>query len=77
MRLTWGSPEQARIWHVAAIVLGENGYYVVDDVSMIYLNDESRDVDSRLSEYLSTALVGLGTRRKRLDEFTRRNWLSA
>jgi hypothetical protein len=48
VRLTWGSPKRPRIWHVAAIVLWENGHFVVDDV--IYLNDESRDVDSRLSE---------------------------
>jgi len=40
VRLTWGSPERARIWQVAAIVLGENGHFVVDDV--IYNLSERR-----------------------------------
>jgi hypothetical protein len=73
-----GSPERARIWQVAAIVLRENGHSVVDDVSIG--NDESRElIPGYRSIYQrdATALVGLGTGRKRLDEFTRRNWLSA
>jgi hypothetical protein len=40
------------IWHVAPIALPENGHFVVDDV--IYLKDEGRDVESRLSEYVDT-----------------------
>ena len=64
VRLTWGL--RPLIWQVAAIVVRENGRFVVDDV--VYLKDENRDVDSRLSEYLSagcdgTRWVGRGDRR--------------
>jgi hypothetical protein len=68
VRLTWGSPpEPLEIWQVAAVVVRQNGHFVVDDV--IYLKDESRDVDSRLSEYLSAGCdgprwVGHGKQRK-------------
>ncbi len=56
VRLTWGLPESPLIWHVAAIVVLEDSHFVVDDV--IYLKDENRDVDSRLSEYLSAGCDG-------------------
>jgi hypothetical protein len=56
VRLTWGSPASPWIWRVAAIAVLEDGHFVVDDV--IYLKDENRDVDSRLSEYLSSGCDG-------------------
>jgi len=58
VRLTWGSPPKRpwMIWRVAAIVLRENGRFVVDDV--IYLKDKSRDVEWRLSGYLSAGCNG-------------------
>jgi hypothetical protein len=56
VRLTWGPPERPWIWRVAAIVLRENSHFAVDDV--IYLKDESRDIESRLSEYLSAGCDG-------------------
>ena len=57
VRLTWGTPpERPLIWRVAAIVVREDGHFAVDDV--IYLKDESRVVDSRLSEYLSAGCDG-------------------
>jgi hypothetical protein len=56
LRLTWGAPASPWIWRVAAIVILEDGHFVVDDV--IYLKDENRDVDSRLSEYLSAGCDG-------------------
>ena len=52
VRLTWGPSESPWIWHVAAIVVRENGHFVVDDV--IYLKDKDRDDESSLSEYLSS-----------------------
>jgi hypothetical protein len=67
VRLTRGAaPENPLIWRVAAVVVPESGRFVVDDV--IYLKDEARDVDSRLSEYLSAGCdgarwVGYGGRR--------------
>jgi hypothetical protein len=69
LRLTWGSPPGPTLtWHVAAIVLQENGHFVVDDV--IYLRDKGRDVESRLSEYLSAGCDGprwVGYRERRDD----------
>src|SRR5208337_2903967 len=56
VRLTWGSPTNPWLWRVAAIVVPEDDRFVVDDV--IYLKDENRDVDSRLSEYLSAGCDG-------------------
>ena len=56
VRLTWGAPASPWIWRVAPIVVRENDRFVVDDV--IYLKDENRDVDSRLSEYLSAGCDG-------------------
>jgi hypothetical protein len=70
VRLTWGSPPKRpwMIWHVAAIVVRENGHFVVDDV--IYLKDERQEVDSRLSEGLSAGCDGprwVGDGEKRND----------
>ena len=56
VRLTWGAPASPWIWRVAAIMVLEGGHFVVDD--LIYLRDENRDVDSRLSEYLSAGCDG-------------------
>jgi hypothetical protein len=71
VRLTWGSPSNPWIWRVAVIVVRENGHFVVDDV--IYLKDENRDVESRLSEYLSAGCdgprwVGRGKQQVDLEE---------
>jgi hypothetical protein len=55
-------PERSWTWHVAAVVMRENGHYVVDDV--VYINDsvydnvESKPADRRLSEYLSAGCNG-------------------
>jgi hypothetical protein len=52
LRLTWEKlPAPKWMWQVAAIVIREDDHFVVDDV--IYLKDENRLVESRLSEYLS------------------------
>jgi hypothetical protein len=56
VRLTGGVPEDPLIWHVAALVVRGNGRFVVDDV--IYLKDETRDVESRLSEALTLGCDG-------------------
>jgi len=56
VRLTWGSPASPWIWHVAAIVIQENGQFVVEDV--IYLKDKDRNDESSLSEYLSSGCDG-------------------
>jgi hypothetical protein len=63
VKLTWENPpERPWTWRVAAIVLGENGHYVIDDV--IYINDntydnpEDRPADRRLSEYLAAGCNG-------------------
>jgi hypothetical protein len=44
------------VWHAAAIVVRESDHFVLDDV--IYLKDENRDIESRLSEYLSAGCDG-------------------
>jgi hypothetical protein len=69
VKLTYNepSPYSPWIWHVAAVVIQENGQYVVDDV--IYLNDEKRSADERLSERLSAGCdgprwVGYGNQQK-------------
>jgi hypothetical protein len=54
--LTWGPSQRPLIWQVAAVVVRENGQFVIDDV--IYLKDETRDVESRLSKYLSAGCDG-------------------
>lgn len=57
VRLTWGAPpERPETWRVAAIVVRENSHLVLDDV--IYLKDEGRPVESRLSQYLSYGCDG-------------------
>jgi hypothetical protein len=56
VRLAWGDPGKLWIWRVAAVVVRENGRFVVDDV--IYLKDKDRDDESRLSEYLSSGCDG-------------------
>jgi len=44
------------IWRVAAVVVQEDGNLVVDDV--IYLKDQNREADVRLSAYLSLGCDG-------------------
>jgi len=57
VRLTHDEPgENTWTWRVAAIVVQENGHFVVDDV--IRLKDRLQDVDVRLSEYLSQGCDG-------------------
>ena len=56
VRLTRGVPQSPLVWRVAAVVLRENGHFVVDDI--IYLKDETRNVESRLSEALSLGCDG-------------------
>jgi hypothetical protein len=59
LRLALGStPADTETWHIAVIVLRENGRLVVDNV--IYLKDEKDEsgVDYRLSEYLSYGCDG-------------------
>lgn len=63
VKLTAGNtPERTWRWRVAAVVLSENGHYLVDDV--IYINDsvydkiEEKPADRRLSEYLSAGCDG-------------------
>ena len=55
VRLTLEKPPP-EIWQVAAVMVQENGHFVVDDV--IYLNDENRLVELRLSEYLFAGCDG-------------------
>jgi len=57
------------IWRVAAVIVQENGHFVVDDV--IYLKDENRLAESRLSEYLSAGCDGprwVGNRKQPTDQ---------
>jgi hypothetical protein len=57
VRLTWGSPSKPWIWRVLAVVVQEDGHFVVDDV--IFLKDENLDdVESRLSETLASGCDG-------------------
>ena len=57
VRLTRGvPPEDTDVWHVEAIVIREDGHFVVDDV--IYVRDRPQGVDVRLSEYLSQGCDG-------------------
>ena len=55
VRLTWGSSVNPWMWHVAPILIREEGHFVVDDV--IYLKDDHED-ESRLSEWLSAGCDG-------------------
>jgi len=50
VRLTEGPREKPWHWEVAAIVIRENGRFVIDDV--IFLKDKDFDTESRLSEIL-------------------------
>jgi len=69
VRLTWGSPAEPWIWHVAAIAVQENGHFVIDDV--IFLKEEKTGEDeSRLSEILTAGCNGprwIGYRDQRSD----------
>jgi len=58
VKLTYNEPPPYGpwIWHVAAVVMQENGRYVVDDV--IYLRDERRSTEEQLSERLSAGCEG-------------------
>jgi hypothetical protein len=49
-------PYSPWIWHVAAVVIQESGHYVVDDV--IYLKEEGRSTEARLSERLAAGCDG-------------------
>ena len=66
VKLTWGTaPDKPLIWYVAAIVVRENGRPVVKD--LLFLKDDDREVDSRLSDVLAVGCdgprwVGEGTR---------------
>jgi hypothetical protein len=60
--LTWEKPNQrAWIWRIAAVVLRENGRFVIDDVvyvdDAVYDREEDRK-DKRLSAYLSAGCTG-------------------
>ncbi len=55
--LSGGAPnEKSWIWEVAARVARENGGYAIDDV--IYLKDEERNTEDRLSEVLANGCDG-------------------
>jgi hypothetical protein len=56
VKLTYEEATFKLIWHVVAIVVRENGRPVVDDV--VYLKDNDRDRDSRLSEMLTQDCKG-------------------
>jgi len=57
VRLKGGEPpEEPWVWQVVAVLVRENGHLVVDDV--LYLKDETQDVDSRLSEVLAKGCDG-------------------
>lgn len=63
VRLTWQKPsERSWTWRVAAVVLREDGHYVIDDIiyvnDSIYDNPEAKPPDRRLSEYLSAGCEG-------------------
>jgi hypothetical protein len=58
VKLTLGAapPEKPLIWYVAAVVVRENGRPVVEDV--LFLKDNDREIDARLSEALATGCNG-------------------
>jgi hypothetical protein len=72
VRLTRSYPDgHSSIWRVAAVVVRENGHSVVNDV--IYLKDDVRDVEGRLSEALSAGCdgphwVGFGSQQNSLKQ---------
>ena len=57
VRLTWGAPSKPWIWRVAAIVVQEDRHFVIDDVIFLK-DDETLDVESRLSEILTAGCNG-------------------
>jgi len=70
LRLTWGL--RPLIWHVAAIVVREDGHFVVDDVIFLK-DDETLDTEFLLSEYLTGGCdgprwVGYGEQRNDLKQ---------
>jgi len=57
LKLTWGSPpDKPLVWYVAAVVVRENGRPVVGDV--LFLKDNDREIESRLSEDLAAGCNG-------------------
>lgn len=70
VKLTRDDPgESPEIWNVAAILVRENGHFVVDDV--IYFKDSPQDRDVRLSEYLSQDCDGphwVGDKKQQSDQ---------
>lgn len=57
VRLTSLSPPAPRlVWRVAVLVSQERGRFVVDDI--VYLKDENRSTDERLTEYFSIRCQG-------------------
>jgi len=57
VRLTRGTPpEKPSTWRVAAVVVREGNHFVLDDV--IYLKDQNRKAEARLSQYLSAGCDG-------------------
>jgi hypothetical protein len=56
VRLTEGPRERPWHWEVAAIVIRENGRFVIDGV--IFLKDKDVDTESRLSEILKRGCDG-------------------
>ncbi len=56
VRLTEGPREKPWNWEVAAIVIRENGRFVINDV--IFLKDKDFDTESRLSELLARGCDG-------------------
>ena len=70
VKLTRSYPDgHPSIWRVAVVVVRENGHFAVNDV--IYLKDDVRDAEGRLSEALSSGCdgprwVGFGDKRNSL-----------
>jgi hypothetical protein len=56
VKLTWEDSSNKLAWHVVAVVVRENGRPVVDDV--LYLKDNDRDIEFRLSELLTRDCKG-------------------
>ncbi len=67
VKLTLGvAPEKPLIWYIAAVVVRENSRPVVEDV--LFLKNNGREIDSRLSEALAAGCKGsrwVGERSKR------------
>lgn len=56
VKLTYAEPSFKLLWHVAAVVMREDGRPVVDDV--IYLKDDDMPEEGRLSELLAEGCKG-------------------